>query len=95
MQQMQRIITVIPLTLQLKPMEKRRDFMLRVKLVDGKFNPVVVVRLQVARQGERHEGPRGFEGPPGFRGEQSHGFPGGNFPPIQTPTDIMRKWVAS
>ncbi|KAK8380451.1 hypothetical protein O3P69_016794 [Scylla paramamosain] len=94
-----RVVVAKNLSGLLKPSEKRKDFMLRVKLNDSKFNPVVVVRLQVAKQGEWHEGPRGFEGPPGFRGEQPHRFPGGNFPPIQTPDpmpvpflSVEKKW---
>lgn len=64
--------------------------MLRVRLDDGHFKPVIVVRLQVARAGEAHSHPFGrgsFGGrhPGGFRVELPQRVGEGSFPPINTP----------
>nr|WOX59761.1 receptor tyrosine kinase FGFR2A1 [Carcinus maenas]WOX59763.1 receptor tyrosine kinase FGFR2A2 [Carcinus maenas] len=85
-----RVVVAKNLTGLLRPGEKKRSYMLRVKLVDGKFNPVIVVRLQVAKPGEVPSHPTGrvFEGPPIFRGEQPYEFGRGSLPPI-TPEPMI------
>lgn len=56
-------------------------------LVDGRHDPVVEVRVQVARAGETpNQFGRGiFDGPPGFRGELPQRFPEANYPHFNTP----------
>ena len=63
--------------------------MLRVKLFDGQFNPVTVVRLQVGRAGETpahsHHGRGGFHVPGKFMGGRPQGFGGDHFLHINSP----------
>uniref|UniRef100_A0AAU0N4Z7 receptor protein-tyrosine kinase n=1 Tax=Gecarcinus lateralis TaxID=6769 RepID=A0AAU0N4Z7_GECLA len=82
-----RVVVAKPLTGLLSPGERKRSYILRVRLVDGRLNPVTEVRVQVARAGETPSqfGPGMFDGPSGFRGELPQGFPEANYPLFSTP----------
>lgn len=73
--------------LQLRPEDKKRSYILRVRLLDGRLNPVTEVRVQVARAGETPSqfGPGMFDGLSGLRAELPQGLPEVHHPLFITP----------